>query len=208
MNKPYKIGVTGHRDIHPNAYEKVKQETMRYFDQLITLHSEILLFSPLASGADQLLAEIALERGVSVHAPIPFPIERYCLDFSEGEERNNFLKLVDKADSIFVPELVQDQPTDTLCYFAVGAYVAQQSQLLFGLWNGEKYPEKTGGTNHIIRCQLQGFPESLRLQQPLCDRKTLWIMTPRSTDNFFHPKSSYLSLQQYNSIKKEDHDER
>ncbi|MBM7606353.1 hypothetical protein JOC75_004401 [Metabacillus crassostreae] len=200
MNKPYILGITGHRDIHPKAYEEVKKVTINYLDQLMEVHSNLLLLSPLASGADQLLAILALERGITVHAPIPFPIERYCLDFPEGEARNIFLKLTNKVDRIFIPDVAVNQKNETLCYFAVGAFVAQRSQLLFGLWNGEKFPEKTGGTNHIIRCQLEGFPESFRIKTPVFDRKTVWIITPRSTDDFFHPKGSYLTLEQYNSI--------
>jgi hypothetical protein len=165
---------------------------------------EVTLLSPLASGADQLVAELALVRGIPLHVPLPYPLERYIADFKVGKEREQFYSLYERATHSYVPELALKQQEDALGYFAVGAYVAQKSHLLFALWNGKKAPEKTGGTAHILRCQLQGFPAEFMIPAAVCDRQTVWIQTQRSEDGTMSAKGILLTNKSYQSIGKED----
>ncbi|WP_175640242.1 hypothetical protein [Metabacillus schmidteae] len=194
MTHSYIIGVTGHRDIHPKAYTQVKKLALLWFDEILSHKSpeNITLLSPLAAGADQLIAELAIQKGISLHVPLPFPVEIYKKDF-KGQDQAQFLRLYKKANKAFIPATVYKQTSRKDCYFAVGAYVAQQSHLLVGVWNGQTSPEKTGGTNHIIRCQFEGFPMSVISDEPISHRETFWIHTPRTTDTYFTPSGRELS---------------
>ncbi|HZY59562.1 MAG TPA: hypothetical protein VFE56_07365, partial [Candidatus Binataceae bacterium] len=78
---PLVIGVTGHRDLRPDARGAIAAQVRD-----ILLHfknsypsTPIMLLSPLAEGADRLVAEVALEAGIgaSLMAPLPMPREIY-----------------------------------------------------------------------------------------------------------------------------------
>ncbi|MBO1511811.1 hypothetical protein [Metabacillus bambusae] len=206
MQQAYILGVTGHRDIHPQAFQEVKEKTGAWLDDLLFKkpNKQIIVLSPLASGADQLVAELSLERGLALHVTLPFPLERYIEDFKSDKEREQFYSLYEQAVHAYVPELIQGKKNDASCYFAVGAHVAQHSHLLFALWNGAKSPEKVGGTAHIVRCQLQGFPDEFTSPSALSHRETVWIRTQRSGDSSLSPKGIHLTNDRYIIIGKDD----
>lgn len=92
---PIVLGVVGHRDIHPGAKEKLTKALHEIFTQFDAAfpNSPKVLLSPLAPGADQLAAEVALynlaqktgtpdsgegrtrRKNWSVRAPLSFPPE-------------------------------------------------------------------------------------------------------------------------------------
>ncbi|MBR2389719.1 MAG: hypothetical protein IKA94_02880, partial [Mogibacterium sp.] len=73
---PVIIGVTGHRRMREQDLEKIT-ESVR--DQISKLrrrcpHSQIIVMTCLAEGADQLCAEIALDMGLEIMSVLPMPI--------------------------------------------------------------------------------------------------------------------------------------
>lgn len=90
---PIVLGVVGHRDIHPEAKEKLTEKLHEIFEEFDTAfpNSPKVLLSPLAPGADQLAAKVALyymgqrkgkygqierhnrRKNWSVRAPLSFP---------------------------------------------------------------------------------------------------------------------------------------
>ncbi|MEY3173474.1 MAG: hypothetical protein RLZZ436_1388 [Planctomycetota bacterium] len=91
------VGVTGHMQLQPQDFSRVREQIRGLFQRLmassktasslppdaqqssaecvppLALHAtQILLLSSLAPGADQLAAEVALELGIRVMAPLPF----------------------------------------------------------------------------------------------------------------------------------------
>jgi hypothetical protein len=52
-------------------------------------HSEIIVLSALAAGADTLCAEVALETGCTLIASLSMEIEEYRKDFSEEEQQSS-----------------------------------------------------------------------------------------------------------------------
>ena len=63
---PLIVGVTGHRDLLPEDLQKLKELVREVFQTLKAKHphTPLVLLSPLVEGADQLVAEVALEQDV------------------------------------------------------------------------------------------------------------------------------------------------
>ncbi|MEH7886646.1 hypothetical protein V7654_20285 [Bacillus sp. JJ1609] len=64
IGNPFIIGVTGQRDNHPASQHQVWNLGVGWLDVQISTHGEsnIVLHSPLAVGADQLVALLAIKR--------------------------------------------------------------------------------------------------------------------------------------------------
>jgi hypothetical protein len=58
------------------------------------------LVTPLAEGADQLAARVALARGWAIEALLPFARDAYVQDFAEGAPRDGFNALLASARSV------------------------------------------------------------------------------------------------------------
>nr|AAQ75161.1 conserved hypothetical protein [Alvinella pompejana epibiont 7G3] len=137
------IGVTGHRDIV--VTEKLKQDIKEFF--LNIKHLDIKLFSPLADGADRLVADIYLDvfkDNAHLVVPMPFDKKRYMEDFDENSKKE-FLDYLKVADEVF-----EVKNSDGCNYKSVGVYVADKSDILLALWDGT-FNNKSGGTGDIVQ---------------------------------------------------------
>jgi len=143
------IGVTGHRDVV--VTEGLKQSIREYIEKLILKNSqkEITLLSPLADGADRLVADSFLElqstyNNLKFIVPMPFDKERYMEDFDEKSKRD-FFNYLQRADNFFE---VEDTQNDG--YRSVGVFVANRADVLLALWDGTDN-HKAGGTADIVK---------------------------------------------------------
>jgi hypothetical protein len=70
---------TGHRNIPIEYIASLREKVSELLHSLQTehLHSEIIVLSALAKGADMLCAEVAIETGCMFIAPLPMEIEEY-----------------------------------------------------------------------------------------------------------------------------------
>lgn len=169
---PIIIGITGHRDLRKEdvlglglKVKAILKEIRRKYK-----NTPIKVVSPLAEGADRLVARIALKtNNVSLIVPLPVPRSEYEKDFETVESKKEFAELLAQAhaeDRYELPllegntlENIQgyNEPRNKQ-YAYVGAYVALHSQILIALWDGKK-SGKTGGTSDIVRYKLEGVPE-------------------------------------------------
>ena len=115
--------------------------------------------SSLAEGADQLVAEEALQLGIPVIAPLPMPREIYVTDFETAAAREKFMTLLSQATEVFelpvmpgsTAESIADHGDDrTRQYAQLGVFLCAHCHILLALWDG-KYPEKLGGTGQVVR---------------------------------------------------------
>src|SRR5262249_21776793 len=128
-------------------------------------HTPLVLLSPLAEGADRLVARIALEHEAILIVPMPLPQDLYEQDFSTPESLTEFRALLAKAEHFAMPLAsgstrrgVEERGEDRdLQYALVGAYVARHCQLLIALWDGEA-STKPGGTAQVVKYRLSGRP--------------------------------------------------
>ncbi len=161
------IGVTGHRpnrlspDVAaglPGQCEQVLQAiaalASRLYDPL--LHSPqpplLRILSPLAEGADRIVARAGLALGADLQCPFPFHIEEYGRDFTSEASRAEFQDLLGKASAVFQAE--GDRDMDSLAYERIGRIVLEQSDFLIAIWDGEPAAGR-GGTAQIVEEALE-----------------------------------------------------
>ncbi len=170
MGIPVVVGVTGHRALRtqdiPLLREKVKQELENL--RASCPHSDIIMLNSVASGGDSLCAECALELGITLICPLPFPAEEYRKDFS-AEDGAVYERLLERADSVFVVPDTEEVPSQSeslenasadayrdFRYRQTGIYIATHSHVLLALWDGGP-PEKGGcGTAEAVDFALRG----------------------------------------------------
>ncbi len=158
-------------------------------------HTPIILLSPLAEGADRLVARVALRlKKIQLIVPLPMRKELYEKDFTKRDSLAEFDKLLNQAEQSFVLPVLDDRPEEEICeqchsrdlqYEQVGAYIARHSQIVIALWDGLK-TELVGGTAKIIEFQREGVPEPYAPHRTPLDvvesGPVYHIMTPRSRD--------------------------
>ena len=143
------IGVTGHRDIVVS--DALRASIYAYLEAIIHQHQgeEITLLSPLADGADRLVAEIFLSLkptypNLLLSVPMPFDQSRYMEDF-DVDSKQEFTAYLNQASASFT---VEDTQNDG--YRSVGVFVAERSDVLLALWDGTNN-HKAGGTADIVQ---------------------------------------------------------
>lgn len=167
---PLLIGVSGHRDLGgAENVAAVRSRVERFFERLQARYpnTALVLYSGLAQGADQLVAEAAIARGISLVAVLPMPRQLYEDEFP-GAALPQFREILARADrAIELPllsgtndEHIKSDPERKSIhaqeqYAALGDFLAVRTQLLLALWNGVESPA-LGGTAWTIRAKLTG----------------------------------------------------
>ena len=182
------VGVTGHRNPHPQALPSLRIQVVRAFERLEQeLGLRLVVLSSLAEGADRLVAEIALERGHALVAPLPLPAEEYEKDFADDASRAEFRKLLARTESHFTVPLpsgddVTVRAARDAAYRRAGILVARDCHLLLALWDGQG-TGKPGGTWDIVRIKRtgdEGIMAAARPDRPEVQRGiVVHIHTPR-----------------------------
>lgn len=202
---PIIIGVTGHRDLRAEDRQKLTVAVDRVFQQIRAKcpHTPLILLSPLAEGADRLVAHVALNLNLRLIVPLPMRRELYERDFTSAESLAEFRQLLARAEHSFELPVVEGRteaeigepgPARDCRYEQVGAYIVRHSQILIALWDGEQ-SGLIGGTSEIIRFQLEGLPKAYAPRSPLdiVDSGPVYhIVTPHSENA--HPKAEPFSL--------------
>lgn len=136
------IGVTGHRFLTNETTDLVRIAV----DELIARHGkgrELVAISCLAEGADQLFAELALQRGGRLEAVLP------AADYREKmteEARASFDRFVARATRVTV---LPYQEAKGPAYMAASLVVVERSDLLIAVWDGER-AAKFSGTGDVV----------------------------------------------------------
>lgn len=191
------VGVTGHRDIEPESRARVAELVGEAFDRLKSEFGglDIVLFSSLAEGGDQLVADVLLRRepGARLVVPLPAPVEEYEKDF-EGDARREFHRLLALADNHFVvareavPERPGEDGTDPRIagYRRAGLFVARSCHVLIALWDGKRHGSPAG-TWEIVLAKEAGEspigradPARATVREPR--GVVVHVRTPRSSD--------------------------
>lgn len=165
---PIVIGVTGHRDLCEEDIPLLRVLFCEVITDFQTRYpsTPIVLMSSLAEGADRLGAHVALEMGIEVIAPLPFPVEEYKKDFKTEESVLEFDDLLTKVSRSFTVPLAEGASPENLGdlyyrneqYGQVGGYIARYSQILVAFWDG-KHLSNQGGTSSVVRNKLEGLAE-------------------------------------------------
>ena len=186
---PLILGVTGHRKLRHEDCGILKERVARIIQALRKKFpsTPFILLSPLAEGADRLVAEVALRMYVQLVVPLPMAITLYERDFPNSIAQ--FHELLGKAHTYFEVSPKYDsyavathRKARDLRYEAVGKYIVRQSQILLALWDGVP-SDKVGSTAAVVHFQTQGMPEQLAESLETPERFPVYqIVTPRENE--------------------------
>jgi hypothetical protein len=170
---PIVLGVTGHRTLPDEEMIAAKvREQMQALRERYP-HSPFAILSPLAEGADRLVARLAMDvLRARLLVPLPMPEEEYRTDFAGEASQGEYDALRDRAESVFELDMggAEDAPglngeARNRRYAMTGAFVADRSQILFAIWDGED-AAGTGGTGDVAQWAIGGHaPLEYRLPE-------------------------------------------
>lgn len=160
---PLTFGVTGHRDPIEEDWLRVEariRELLKSYRHHYP-NTPFIIISPLAAGADCLVAKCILEADAQayLYATLPFQEQQYLEDFS-GIEQALYQELIQNSrliGKIFIDDraerLSQEQKNDA--YQRTGEFVALHAHVMFAIKNSEDNKKK-GGTAQIFQFRLDG----------------------------------------------------
>lgn len=128
------IGVAGHRILmEPDKIEAGINAAISRIEEAFP-GQPLIIFSPLAEGADRQVACQVLSRpGGRLVAVLPLEKDDYLQDFATQESKQEFLELLDRADKVV--QMKPDASRD-LAYEAAGGYVLDHCEVLIAVWDG------------------------------------------------------------------------
>jgi hypothetical protein len=150
------VGVTGHRVL--TERERIEAGIADALGQIEVAFpgQPLTVISSLAEGADRLVVHQVLARpGARLIVPLPMPVPDYLTDFEEGESKDEFLALLQRA-----AEVVHLSSSDSRdgAYEAAGVYVLEHCDVLLAVWDGQP-AQGQGGTGDIVTIARQrGVP--------------------------------------------------
>ncbi|MBW0006727.1 MAG: hypothetical protein JO335_03340, partial [Sphingomonas sp.] len=159
------VGVTGHRaDVLPKDSVPILRERVREVLQQIeqtgrelfaaehdcfaSFAPKLRFVSPVADGADQIAAEVALELGWDLQAILPFERSAYRASLASEAARERFDALVSKADCLL--ELPGDPDHGLEAYVMTGRATVAHCDILIAIWDGLP-PRGRGGTGEVVQ---------------------------------------------------------
>ena len=193
------IGVTGHRlhKVDP-ADATLRDACVRVLRAIRrdNRDREFIVMSPLAEGADRLVAELAMyELGAKLHVPLPLPYELYIQDFDPDDPQtsiDHFKALIGKAERYYELPLVGGTFTElsrpntsasaarAKQYALAGAYIVQRCHELIAVWDGTE-PNGLGGTGQIVDWRVNGVPDAYRYPNeffPAVEQRPPFVIAP------------------------------
>jgi hypothetical protein len=158
---PLIISVTGHRDLVATELPAIRDRVRTFLSDLVDEYPDrgVSVMSALAEGADQLVAEEALQLGIPLIVPLPMSRALYLKDFDKVRVRENFDFLLSQAAEVYELPLVDDNTLESISdygdardlqYAQVGVFLCAHCHILLALWDG-KYNDKLGGTGQVVR---------------------------------------------------------
>ena len=125
---PFVFGVTGHRDVRdedvPELEESVRSLFLHY--QTEYPHTQLIVISALAEGADMLVARVAMELGMTLHVLIPYEEAAY-LDAFEGDAGREQYGVLKRYASDFRVNRSLGEDTAQECYAWLGRTIVDAS---------------------------------------------------------------------------------
>ncbi|TKJ30568.1 MAG: hypothetical protein CEE40_04365 [Chloroflexi bacterium B3_Chlor] len=150
------IGVTGHRYLAElGAITAGVDRALGRIEE--TFPSQPLtIISPLAEGADRLMAREVLARSAArLVVPLPLPQSDYIADFEADESKEAFLALLDRADEVIT---LPPAPTRDQAYAAAGRYVLDHCDALVAIWDGQMAQGPGGTGDIVVQARRRGLP--------------------------------------------------
>lgn len=157
LDAPIFISVTGHADICSEDIPRIESGLNDLFDRFRTDYPDtrLVLISALCQGADVVVSELALKRGMNVAPVIPMSLEDYKQTFSSQEYLHRMEAILDNELTYrpFVIETESDDERDS--FTNLSAFLIFNSSVMISIWDGRCY-ERNGGTFDTTRMAYEG----------------------------------------------------
>jgi len=163
---PITIGIVGHRDV-PAAdrapiAESIRRIVASYRDRFA--HSDLLILTALAEGADQIAAEACRDiPGVRILAVLPMPADEYVDDFTSPTTLGEFKQSHAEAwAEVIVSDLTGTTGRTDLgedrdaSYQECARFISVNSHVLIAVWDGAE-PDLPGGTADTVYYRVPGL---------------------------------------------------
>lgn len=140
----FSIGVSGHQHLGENTTEHfVAQQVRELLRGYQQEYDQVIVYSALAKGADQLFVHIALEEHIPVEVVIP--CAEYEHTFASDTEKATYQRLLHASSAL---HLLPAQACSDDAFLAAGQWIVDRSNLMLLAWNGLP-PRGRGGTGDI-----------------------------------------------------------
>jgi hypothetical protein len=159
-SSPFVVGVSGHRDLHPDTLPQLAEQVAEFLTQL-KQHlpdSELRIMAGMATGADLLVVQTALAHECQVDAILPMPLAQYAADFDPDSFR--LLKTLLAHPRVRCVELAMPAGLDAHAseaarrdahYSVLTQTLIRGCSLLIALWDGEPSPLPGGTADTVLR---------------------------------------------------------
>jgi hypothetical protein len=107
--------------------------------------------SPIADGADQIAAEVALELGWELQALLPFSRGEYRASLANDEAREGLDALLYRTTCTL--ELPGEEDSEVDAYVMTGRATVAHCDILIAVWDG-KPPRGRGGTGEVVQLAI------------------------------------------------------
>ena len=162
------VGITGHRaEVLPEGSVPALRDRIGEVLQCIEQAGAALLaargdcftgarpqlrfVSPVADGADQIAADVALDRGWELQAILPFERGAYRASLANHGARERFDDLLERAHCMLE---LPGNPEHTLdAYVMTGRATVAHCDILIAIWDGLP-PRGRGGTGEVVQLAL------------------------------------------------------
>jgi len=183
------VGVTGHRaDVLPEDSVPILRERIR--DVLVRIaeagrdlleqerdcfapgEPRLRFVSPIADGADQIAAEVALDLGWELEAILPFERAHYRASLANHGARERFDSLIERASCLL--ELPGNPDHGLEAYVMTGRATVAHCDVLIAIWDGLP-PRGRGGTGEVVQLALTRGTAIIHVPlAPGGDTRILW----------------------------------
>lgn len=162
------VGVTGHRaeSLPQGSVERLREQIRAVLllvadagqsllqkeqDCFARLPMRLRFISPIADGADQIAAEVALELGWELQVALPFGRAEYRASLANQGARERFDSLMERASCVL--ELPGHSQTQVDAYVMTGRATVAHCDLLIAVWDGLP-PRGRGGTGEVVQLAI------------------------------------------------------
>jgi len=199
---PFLVAVTGHRDLRPQDLDHLRQEVRAIFSGMRRRmpNTPLILLTGLAEGADQLVAEVALEQNVLLAAAIPMPVDIYKEQMTVEAQQKldgllalSVLQIILPLEGQTVQELRTSEAARAECYEALARFLSRYGQSLIALWDG-KSSQKRGGTSSIVHYVRSGALDQSAEDAELRCGVVYQVVTPRMSGSTPAPTITTVEL--------------
>ncbi len=197
-----RIGVVGHRTnlLSRQDMYRLKDPVQLVLDSLCQTHTErfdsdawaqLHILCSLAEGADRIFAREAIRRNIPLTAVLPFPRDRFEMDFEDFDSRREYRKLLDTAVEAIEPPLTVNDEFDG--YAFASDLVVHCCDMLVAIWDGLPGRGAGGTAESIEKATIRQIPVVWILAD---EPYGVEVLTPNPSDGLSARFAGLVALQE------------